>query len=98
MPASAVRTAVYSLRIKPDDWTFELLLRLKDRFGVSAESFNIRLKELSLISLAKCAEFDKRIKNYYKEHDFDEPEPDGDLPENRLGDLASLAMGSKPGV
>ena len=90
-PASAVRMAVYSLRIKPDDWTFELLLRLKDRFGVSAESFNIRLKELSLITMAKCAEFEKRIKEYYKEHDFDEPMPDGNLPENRLGDLASLA-------
>ena len=91
MPASAVRTAVYSLRVKPCDWTYELLLRLKDRFGVSAQFFNIRLKELSLITLAKCAEFEKCIKEYYKNHDFDEPMPDGNLPENRLGDLASFA-------
>ena len=91
MPASAVRTAVYSLRVKPDDWTFELLLRLKDRFGVSAQLFNIRLKELSLITQAKCAEFDATIKAHYKVTGYGEPMSDEDAPPNRLGDLLALA-------
>ena len=90
MPAAAVRTAVYSLRVKPGDWTYELLLRLKDRFRVSAEAFNIRLKELSLITGAKSAEFDKRIKEYYAQTNKAEPMPDKTLPRNRRGDLQAL--------
>ncbi len=91
MPAAAVRTAVYSLRVKPGDWTYELLLRLKDRFRVSAEAFNIRLKELSLITGAKSAEFDKRIKEYYAQTNKAEPMPDKSLPGNRRGDLQALS-------
>lgn len=90
MPASAVRTAVYSLRVKPGDWTYELLLRLKDRFGVSAELFNIRLKELGLITLAKHAEFKSMINAYYSQTGYGEPMPDGNAPSNRLGDLSAL--------
>lgn len=88
-PAAAVRTAVYSLRIKPGDWTFELLLRLKRRFGVSAESFNIRLKELGLITIAKHAEFTELIKKHYGAG-YDEPMPGEDIPPNRTGDIRSL--------
>ncbi len=90
MPAAAVRTAVYSLRVKPGDWTFELLLRLKDRFRVSAQAFNIRLKELGLITGAKHEEFQQRIADYYALSGHGEPMPDGSLPENRLGDLAAI--------
>ena len=89
-PASAVRMAVYSLRVKPDDWTFELLLRLKDRFGVSAESFNIRLKELGLITQAKYSEFDAAIQTHYAATNRGEPMP-SDEPQNRLGDIEALA-------
>ncbi len=94
MPASAVRTAVYSLRIKPSDWTYELLLRLKDRFGVSAQLFNIRLKELSLITQAKCAEFDAVIKAHYKATGYGEPMSDKEALPNRLGDLQALKRGN----
>lgn len=90
-PAAAVRTAVYSLRIKPGDWTFELLLRLKRRFGVSAESFNIRLKELGLITVAKHAEFAELIKQQYGPKGYDEPMPDESFPPNRRGDLAAIS-------
>lgn len=65
-PEAAVRYAVSSLNVKPDEWTFELLLRMKERFGVSAQFFNIRLKELSLISRRKHELFDKKIKSHYK--------------------------------
>ena len=90
-PAAAVRTAVYSLKINPDDWTYELMLRLKSRFDVSAEAFNIRLKELGLITGAKHAEFARRIKDYYAQSGYGEPMPDERLPGNRAGDLAALS-------
>ena len=56
-PESAVRNAVYNLNIKPDEWTYELLLRMKERFGVSTQFFAIRLKELALITRRKSDEF-----------------------------------------
>lgn len=90
MPASAVRMAVYSLRVKPGDWTFELLLRLKDRFGVSAESFNIRLWELGLISGAKHEAFGRQIKEHYAQTGHEEPMPDNSAPKNRAGDLLAM--------
>ena len=91
MPESAVRMAVYSLRVKPNDWTLELLLRHKARFGVSAESFNTRLKELALITQAKSAEFDRIIKAHYTGTDFGELEPSEPVEkQNRAGDLKAM--------
>lgn len=90
-PAAAVRTATFSLRVKPDDWTYELLLRLKKRFGVSAQAFNIRLKELGLISVAKYEEFDKQINNHYRKTNNSEPQPaKSRFASERLGDLHAL--------
>lgn len=89
-PEQAVRTAVYSLRVQPNNWSYELLLRLKNRFGVSAEAFNIRLKELGLISHKKYAIFAKSINDYYTAHNYDEPQP-AKLPQNRMGDLLALS-------
>ena len=89
-PESAVRNTVYSLNIKPDEWTYELLLRMKERFGVSAQFFAIRLKELALITRRKFDEFDKQIKRYYASTDNDEPM----AKERRTGrayDLATLS-------
>jgi len=90
-PAAAVRTATFSLRVKPDDWTYELLLRLKKRFGVSAQAFNIRLKELGLITIAKHEEFDRRIKSHYRKTNNAEPQPaKSRCSSERLGDLHAL--------
>lgn len=72
-PESAVRNAVYSLNVKPGEWTYELLLRMKERFGVSADLLNIRLKELSLITRRKHEEFHKTIRKHYAATDFSEP-------------------------
>lgn len=91
-PAAAVRNAVYSLRVEPDEWTYELLLRLKTRFGVSAQAFNIRLWELGLISGKLHKKFEKRIKAYYRNTGNDEPQQTGGMPANRLGDLIALGM------
>lgn len=89
-PEQAVRTAVYSLRIQPNDWTYELLLRLKNRFGVSAQTFNIRLKELGLISHKKYTIFATSINDYYVANNYDEPQP-SKLPQNRIGDLLAIS-------
>ena len=82
---------MYSLNIKPDEWTYELLLRMKDRFGVSAEAFAIRLKELALITRRKSDEFINQIKKYYESTDHDEPVAKERRP-GRAYDLAALSV------
>jgi hypothetical protein len=98
MPAVAVRATVSQLGIGPADWTYELLLRIKHRFGVSAESLAIRLEELDLIAAELAVDFKVQIRDYYAAHDY--AEPDGcqrRLNYNgRLGDLLLNAQG-KPG-
>lgn len=89
-PESAVRNAVYSLNIKPDEWTYELLLRMKERFGVSAQFFAIRLKELALITRRKSDEFINQIKQHYELTDHDEPMAKERRP-GRAFDLAALS-------
>ena len=85
-PEQTIRATVYSLRVKPDDWTWELLLRMKTRFGVSAHSFAIRLKELGLISRRKYDLLMGKIKSLGLEEPF--PQSNTDL--NRRGDLLAL--------
>ena len=89
-PETAVRNAVYNLNVKPDEWTLELLLRMKERFGVSAEFFVIRLKELALISRSKHDKFHGAIKDYYKANNHDEPMAKNRRP-GRSYDLAALS-------
>ena len=48
MPASAVQATVWQLGIAPTEWTLDMMLRLKKRFGVSAQSFAQRLQGLNL--------------------------------------------------
>ena len=88
-PEAAVRYAVSSLNVKPDEWTFELLLRMKERFGVSAEFFNIRLKELLLISRRKYDLFYKKIKWHYRRTNYSEPWANDRKP-GRKHDLAAM--------
>jgi transcriptional regulator with XRE-family HTH domain/Zn-dependent peptidase ImmA (M78 family) len=95
MPAPAVRGTVAQLGIATDGWSYELLLRIKHRFGVSAESFCIRLEELGLIEAGLAAEFKARIRAHYAASGF--AEPDGSLRRlsynGRLGDLLLNALG-----
>jgi Zn-dependent peptidase ImmA (M78 family)/DNA-binding XRE family transcriptional regulator len=48
MPAGAVQSTVWQLGLTPKAWTYEMLLRLKKRYGVSAQSFALRLQGLGL--------------------------------------------------
>lgn len=90
LPETTVTMLVNSLRVSPDAWTWDLLLRLRTRFGVSAQILNIRLKELGLISRKQYNAFDRKIKSHYVENDFEEPEENTDEISYRSGDLLSL--------
>ena len=74
MPETAVRTTVSQLGITLDGWSWDLLLRIKHRFGVSAQSFLYRLHELDLISGRLKDRFDDKIKEFYDASGFQEPD------------------------
>ena len=97
MPATAVRASVAQLGIKPDGWTYELLLRLKHRFGVSAQSFLIRLGELQLIDEKAATGLKGRIEAHYQRTGYGEPDATRRIlsPNGRLGDLLSIATRNK---
>jgi Zn-dependent peptidase ImmA (M78 family) len=93
MPAEAVHATVRQVGIGPDDWTWEMLLRLKHRFGVSAETFLYRLDELDLILPKPLQELKTRILGHYAATGH--AEPGGTcrvlFPNGRLGDLLLAA-------
>ena len=93
MPAEAVHATVHQLGIGVKGWTWDLLLRIKHRFGVSAESFLYRLGELDLIAGASAESFKARIAEHYKATNFGEPDGSRRIltPNGRLGDLLLLA-------
>jgi len=74
MPDSAVKTTVGQLGITPDTWTWDLVLRIKHRFGISAEAFVYRLKELNLITEESSNTCIQKIKTHYKQTGFGEPD------------------------
>jgi transcriptional regulator with XRE-family HTH domain/Zn-dependent peptidase ImmA (M78 family) len=94
MPAASVRASVAQLGITPEQWTYELLLRMKHRFGVSAQSFLIRLKELGLIEAAAVGAIDRRIAAHYARTKYGEPDESRRIlsPNGRLGDLLLAAL------
>ena len=75
MPREAVQTTVAQLGIHPEQWTFEMLLRIKARFGVSAEAFVYRLSELNLLPRdgVLLDTLQKQIKKHYDKTGFGEP-------------------------
>ena len=73
MPETAVRATVRQLGITPAAWTWELLLRIKHRFGISIEAFIYRLVELDLITKELTQTYLKKIQAHYKQTNFDEP-------------------------
>ena len=94
MPEDVVRNSVGQTGVRPDEWDLGLLLRLKHRFGVSAESFNYRLLELGLITPERQDELRAAIKAHYDAHAFAEPGQSRRIlsPNGRLGDLLHTAL------
>lgn len=93
MPAAAIRATVAQLGIRPDQWTYELLLRIKHRFGVSAEAFLYRLDDLALIPRDVKKRLQTVIKKHYAETGNTEPDDSRRIltPNGRLWDLALTA-------
>ena len=74
MPDTAVQTTVGQLGITTDTWTWDLVLRIKHRFGISSEAFVYRLKELNLITEESTNTYIQKIKTHYKQTGFGEPD------------------------
>jgi Zn-dependent peptidase ImmA (M78 family) len=66
IPAEAVQETMRQYRLTPERWTYDLMLSVKNRFGVSAQAFCYRLLELGCISEALAADFRTRIEAYYE--------------------------------
>jgi transcriptional regulator with XRE-family HTH domain/Zn-dependent peptidase ImmA (M78 family) len=99
MPAKAVSDTVEQLGIQRKRWSYELLLRIKHRFGVSAEAFLYRLNELDLIDPSLVQPLKDRIHKYYGKTDFGEPDLSKRLltPNGRLWDLVLTGKESEQG-
>ncbi len=89
MPEQAVTTTVQQLGIEPNEWNWDMLMRIKHRFGVSAEAFLYRLQELSLITQSTRDRLKAEIYAWYKQQDYAEPDSSRRIltPNGRLGDL-----------
>ena len=68
MPEESVRGAVARMGIGPRQWTMEALVFAKERFGVSAESFALRLESLGLIMPSIREAFRDELRARYKAH------------------------------
>jgi Zn-dependent peptidase ImmA (M78 family)/DNA-binding XRE family transcriptional regulator len=89
MPKKSVCDTVNQLGIQKKHWSYELLLRIKHRFGISAETFLYRLNELDLIDPVLIEPLQKKIFNHYDNTTFGEPDFSRRLltPNGRLWDL-----------
>ncbi len=74
MPELAVRDTVSQLGVSKDAWSWDLLMRIKHRFGVSAQAFLYRLHELDLISDPARNTLDTQIKQFYNTNGPIEPD------------------------
>ena len=76
MPEEAVRGAVAGLGIRPRQWTMAALVYVKERFGVSAEAFALRLENLGLIQPSLRQTLRDELRAGYKAHPHSmEPHP-----------------------
>ena len=89
MPRKSVCDTVSQLGIQKKRWSYELLLRIKHRFGISAEAFLYRLNELDLIDPTMVEPLQKKIFEHYDKTAFGEPDFSRRLlmPNGRLWDL-----------
>ncbi len=94
MPEESVRAEVSSLGMRPDDWTMGALVFVKERFGVSAESFALRLESLGLIMPSLRNKLRDSLRTRYADKPDDmEPHPPKGL--TRL-DVLKMKKGVSP--
>lgn len=75
MPEDTIRAITTHLALGPTNWTMGLLLQLKYKFGVSAETFAHRLEKIGVLAPALRKRFKEELRNYYEEHNNTEPGP-----------------------
>ena len=75
MPVSAMAELCFRLGIDDESWTWELLLREKVRFSVSAEAFLYRLEDLELIRPYLRQQLARKLREWYAQNAFSEPNP-----------------------
>ena len=75
MPEEAINELTAQLALGPTNWTMKILLQLKYRFGVNAETFAHRLERIGIIAPALRKRFKEELRIYYEEHDNCEPPP-----------------------
>ena len=99
MPSGAVIDTVRQLGIQKKQWSYELLLRIKHRFGVSTEAFLYRLDELGLIHPSLLKPLKQKIADHYEKTDYGEPDFSRRLltPNGRLWDLVLTGKEFKEG-
>ena len=99
MPKKSVCDTVNQLGIQKKHWSYELLLRIKHRFGISAETFLYRLGELDLIDPALVEPLKEKIYDHYDKTTFGEPDFSRRLltPNGRLWDLVLAGKGVEEG-
>lgn len=66
MPAVSVRLVVAATGLGINDWTMHRLVAIKEYFGVSAESFALRLEELGMIAPSLRLELREQLRAYYR--------------------------------
>ena len=99
MPSDAVIDTVRQLGIRQKQWSYDLLLRIKHRFGVSTEAFLYRLDDLDLIDSSLIEPLKAKIHKHYGKTDFGEPDFSRRLltPNGRLWDLVLTGKELKEG-
>ncbi len=75
MPLAAMAELCFRLGIDDEGWTWELLLREKVRFSVSAEAFLYRLEDLDLIRPYLRQQLVRRLREWYAANSYAEPNP-----------------------
>ncbi len=68
VPEEAIAEIMAQLALGPNNWTMELLLRLRCRFGVDAETFGRRLERIGALSPSLRRRFKEELRTYYEEH------------------------------
>ncbi len=93
MPKKSVLATINQLGVADNGWSYELLLRIKHRFGVSAETFLYRLCELKRIDDDTYKKLKNRIMEHCQKTNFAEPDSTRRIitPNARLWDLVQVA-------
>lgn len=73
VPRDCLLNDIFTFGIRPEEWTYDVVLAFKSRFGVSAESFVYRLMEIRRINKNVADEILAQIRDFYTKNNNQEP-------------------------